>query len=100
MTEAQDQRASMIHGLVREAGLEAGGHPAPEQLFEYQEGLLREEEEAKVQDHLALCPDCTRMVLELAGTVEPEFPEVEGPLSEERMAALWPGLRQRLPLPS
>lgn len=99
MTEAQDRRVSMVHSLVREAGLEAGDHPAPEQLFEYQEGLLTKKEKAEVQNHLALCPDCTRMVLELSGTIEPEIPEVEAPLSEERMAALWPGLRERVPLP-
>lgn len=99
MAEAQDRRVSMVHDLAREAGLEAGEHPAPEQLFEYQEGLLSREEKAEVQDHLALCPDCARMVLELSGTVEPELPEVEAALSEERMAVLWPELRRRLPLP-
>lgn len=98
MAESEDRRVSRIYDLAREAGLEAGEHPAPEQLFEYQEGLLTREEEAEVQDHLALCPDCTRMVLELSGSVKPKFPEAEASLSEERVAALWSGLRERVPL--
>lgn len=99
MAEVPDRRVAMVSDLVREIGLKAGEHPAPEQLFEYQEGLLTGKEEAEVQDHLALCPDCARMVLELSGTVEPELPEVAPALSEERMSVLWPGLRRRLPLP-
>lgn len=99
MADLQDGRVSMIYDLAREVGLEVGEHPASEYLFEYQEGLLTAEEASEIQNHLALCSDCARMVLELAGSVEPEFREVEAPLSEERMAALWPGLRQRLSNP-
>ena len=99
MTVERGRRVSMVYGLAREAGLEAGEHPAPERLFEYQEGLLTKEQEAEVQDHLTLCPECTRMVLELSGTVAPELPEVEAPFSRERVEAIWPGLRRRLPHP-
>jgi hypothetical protein len=99
MTEERDQRVAMLYDLVREAGLEDGGHPPADQLFAYQEGLLTSGEEAEVQDHLSLCPDCARMVLELSGTVEPEMPATETPFSEERLAKLWPGMRRRLPLP-
>lgn len=99
MAEEWDRRVSVAYDLAREAGLEAGEHPSPEQLFEYQEGRFEGKEEAEVQDHLALCADCTRMVLELSGAVEPDFPEVRASLSEERMDALWPGMRDRLPLP-
>jgi hypothetical protein len=99
MTEEREQRVARLYGLVREAGLEDGGHPPAEQLFAYQEGLLAGGEEAEVQDHLSLCPDCARRVLELSGAAEPEAPATELPLSEERLAELWPGMRRRLPLP-
>jgi hypothetical protein len=100
MTEERDRRVSRLRDLVREAGLEAASrHPSVEQLFAYQEGLLRDGEETEVQDHLILCPGCTRMVLEFSGAVEPEVPEAETALPEERMARLWSAMRRRLPRP-
>lgn len=99
MVEERDRRVSKIYDLAREAGLEAGEHPAPERLFEYQEGFLTEEEDAEVQDHLALCPECARMVLELSGAVEPEAPEPGEPLSDRRIREVWPATDPRLPLP-
>jgi hypothetical protein len=99
MIEERDRRVSVLHDLIREAGLEAGEHPVAEQLFAYQERLLTGEEEAEVQDHLSLCPGCTRMVLELSGDVEPEVPEAETAPSVERIAKLWLGMRGRLLLP-
>lgn len=100
MTEERDSRSSVLRDLVREAGFDSGGHPAPELLFEYQEGLLTPVQAEEVQDHLALCPDCARMVLELAGTVPPAVPAATARLSEREMAEVWPGLRERLPLPA
>jgi hypothetical protein len=100
MTEERDSRASVLRDLVREAGFDSGGHPAPELLFEYQERLLTPVQAEEVQDHLALCPDCARMVLELAGTVPPAVPGAPSRLSEREMAEVWPGLRKRLPFPA
>jgi Putative zinc-finger len=99
MAEERDRRFSMLRDLVRETGLEANEHPPVERLFAYQEGLLSGVEETELQDHLTLCPDCTRMVLELSGAVEPEVPDAETALPEERMAKLWPAMRRRLPRP-
>lgn len=98
MTEERNSRASAFTDLVRQAGLDAGPHPAPERLLEYQEWLLGQAEAEAVQDHLALCPECTRKVLELAGTLPPELPAGVAPLSDEQMAEIWPAIRGRLPL--
>lgn len=100
MTEERNSRASVLQDLIREAGFADGGHPAPERLFEYQEGLLAPGQADEVRDHLALCSDCTRMVLELSGTVPLAAPEARAPLSEKEMADVWPGISRRLPLPS
>jgi anti-sigma factor RsiW len=43
-----------------------GEHPEPERLARYQAGELAAEESERVQDHLALCPECTAFVLALA----------------------------------
>ena len=96
MTDERGWRASATRELMRAAGLDSDAHPSAERLFEYQEGLLAPDIEDEVRDHLSLCPSCTRMVLELSGIVPPELPESGEPLSEERMAELWPGMRQRL----
>jgi hypothetical protein len=98
MTEERNLRASAFSDLLRSAGLKAGPHPPPERLLEYQEGLLGEPEAEVVRDHLALCSECTRMVLELASTLPPELPARFAPLSDEQMAEVWPAIRQRLPL--
>lgn len=43
-----------------------GPHPPVERWVAYQAGELAAEDEARLQDHLGLCPECTRTVLELA----------------------------------
>lgn len=84
--------------LIREAGFGAGEHPAPEVLSEYLDGLLSAGEKAELQDHLALCPECTDMFLEMAGISEPAagIDSADPVLSEERAHVLWPALRRRL----
>ena len=97
MTEDRDLRASAFSDLVERSGLNAGPHPPPEILLEYQDRLLGDSEAAAVQDHLALCPECTRMVLELSEAVPPELPAGVAPLSDKRMAEIWPEIRLGLP---
>lgn len=72
-----------------------GSHPQPRALIAYQAGELPKEEEGRLQDHLVLCPDCAKVVLDLAA-----FPEVNIP--QEKVRALealvpsWESIHERL----
>lgn len=63
-----------------------GGHPPVEQLVDYHERELSSEVAEEVRDHLALCGDCTRLVLDLARFAELEAPGPEHALSGDDVA--------------
>lgn len=48
-------------------------HPDPERLAVYHAGDLSPEEEDRIQDHLALCPECAALLLDLDGLADPGF---------------------------
>lgn len=50
-----------------------GPHPDPERLAACHAGELSPEEEGRVQDHLALCPECAALLLDLDGLADPGF---------------------------
>lgn len=58
-----------------------GGHPDPVTLLDYHEGRLPEAEADRVQEHLALCPECAGAVLDFAA-----FPDLEPPSEEHRLS--------------
>lgn len=68
-------------------------HPTPDELLDYHLGDVTPEQRERIQDHLALCPDCTRAVLDFA-----DFPAIvpaEGGGRPPDMAAAWTRLRER-----
>ncbi len=76
----------------------AGDHPAPETLRAYSaDGLAPPAGEA-VREHIAGCPDCADLVLELAGLAAPE--DAESELSELDIERAWRRARPRLPAPA
>lgn len=76
--------------------LAAEGHPTPEDLAAYQAGELAMDQRERIKDHLAICEDCSRLLLDLA-----EFERFE-PARESiapvdaRAEASWQRLRERL----
>jgi hypothetical protein len=76
--------------------LAAEGHPTPEDLAAYQSGELAMDQRERIKDHLAICEDCSRLLLDLA-----EFERFE-PARESiapvdaRAEASWQRLRERL----
>ena len=71
-------------------------HPPPETLAEYHARELPAEEIPSLQDHLAECPECSQMLLDLEAFEELEPPEGQPPVSETRMQQDWRRLRRRL----
>ena len=70
-----------IRGLAAEARRALASHPSPDELLDYHAGDLSAAERERIQDHLALCPECARAVLDLAA-----FPGVEPAREEDRLA--------------
>ncbi len=91
-----DVRAT-VRALATQARDAAGEHPTAEMLLRYHGGELGEEQCREVRSHLAVCPRCTRAVLDMAS-----FPRLESLAggrepSEIELARRWRRFRGRLP---
>jgi len=71
-------------------------HPAPLELAAYHAGEMSPEAEARLREHLALCRDCSDLLLDLAGvkklTPPPGVPE----LTDEEVEEDWQAVRAKL----
>ncbi len=70
-------------------------HPSPEVLTAYQANELSQEEDERIQSHLAQCRHCTEMLLELEEFLRPDDVEA-APAADFEMAADWRKLRSRM----
>jgi hypothetical protein len=76
--------------------LAAEGHPTPEDLATYHAGELASDPHERIKDHLAICEDCSRLLLDLA-EFERFEPAREGIAPADAHAeASWQRLRERL----
>lgn len=71
-------------------------HPPPEKLTAYHAGRLPAEEEAAVREHLAGCPECAALVLELDSLYGETPPPAGDDPVDLQAAAAWQRLRSRL----
>lgn len=84
-----------VRVLAAEARSVETDHPMPDELVDYQAGDLNQKERARIQDHLAVCPDCARAVLEMDA-----FPDVGALPAAARpsgrdLAAAWERFQDR-----
>lgn len=70
-------------------------HPCAEDLLDYREGRLAAPEEEALRGHLAACPDCTALVLELS-SMGPAVEAASRELAEEEVEAAWQRQLSRL----
>jgi hypothetical protein len=89
--EAEDLRGLSSPGPLPDPG----EHPDPDRLYAYHAGELTPEEDAEIQEHLALCGACTELLLDVLSFTAPPAPQEAG-LSEFERAAGWRQLRARL----
>ncbi len=95
MSETRHTLREATRTVATAARRNLGAHASPAQLLAYHAGKLSGSEEARLQDHLALCPECTDAVLDLAA-----FPQIEprggaaGSMAER--VPPWPAIRDRL----
>lgn len=73
-----------------------GPHPTPEQLADYHAGKLSSEDEEAIRDHLALCPECAELFLDLVDFASPEPTRDISGLTDEEVDAAWQEMRARL----
>ena len=77
----------------------SGWHPSPDELLGYHHDRLTPAEIERLREHLAVCPSCTRAVLDMDSfpDVEPAAPEFR--VTPEEIARGWSRFRLRLPSP-
>lgn len=71
-------------------------HPAPQELAAYHAGELPPEAESRMLDHLAVCRDCSDLLLDLAGFADLKPPEGVPELTDEQVEQDWQALRARM----
>jgi hypothetical protein len=75
--------------------LAAQGHPSPEDLAAYRAGDLGTEQHERIKDHLAICEDCSQLVLDLADFEQFEPGQNLTP-ADAQAEVSWQRLRDRL----
>ena len=85
----------MLGFLSEERQPDPEEHPSPETLTAYQANELSEEEDRRIQDHLAACGHCTELLLDLEEFLEPPAAVAE-PVADFEAAADWRRLRETL----
>lgn len=94
-----DFSPSMIAETQKVAAREREGlgpHPAAAELLAYHRRELSEAASQQIRHHLALCPACTRAVLDLARFPEIEIDDPAAGLGDEEVAEGWRRLAPRL----
>lgn len=71
-------------------------HPAPQELAAYHAGELPPEAESRLLDHLAICRDCSDLLLDLAGFADLKPPQGVPELTDEQVEQDWQALRSRI----
>jgi hypothetical protein len=86
-------RDNSVHHPTRTSRTE---HPAPHELLAYHEKSLTEDAKERIRDHLVVCEECSRVILDFAA-----FPRIEPRDERNRMSAddledQWQDLEQAL----
>ena len=71
-------------------------HPEAEELLAYHEGRLNEDARTAVRAHLTRCPECSNLVLDLAGFASLEPPADAEPMTPQELQDLQSTLAERL----
>jgi hypothetical protein len=72
-------------------------HPSAETLTAYQANELAADEDERIQSHLAVCAQCTELLLDLDEFLQP--PMAAAPVADFEAAADWRKLRESLGAP-
>ncbi|HEX9735481.1 MAG TPA: hypothetical protein VGG06_26230 [Thermoanaerobaculia bacterium] len=76
--------------------MRADGHPAVEELVAYHRDELAGEARERLQDHLVLCKECARLLLDLENLVGLEPPSEAHRLSDDDVEEAKAALKARI----
>lgn len=71
-------------------------HPTPQELAAYHAGELPPEAEAQILEHLAICRECSDLLLDLSGFADLKPPQGVSELTDEQVEEDWQKLRSRM----
>ncbi len=96
MTDKRHDLRAALRGLAAEESADAGEHIRLPRLIAYRDGSLPAAERETIQEHLSLCPRCTRLLLELRDF---EADAAQGGIAgaEPLKRHAWEALSRRLP---
>ncbi len=73
-----------------------GAHPKIEELAAYHAGELEPQADARVREHIAVCRECSDLLLDLINFADLTPPSGEPDLTDDEMAQDWQALRARM----
>lgn len=71
-------------------------HPTPQELVAYHAGELPPEAEARILGHLAICRECSDLLLDLSGFADLKPPEGVPELTDAQVEEDWQALRAKM----
>ncbi|HYU32789.1 MAG TPA: zf-HC2 domain-containing protein [Thermoanaerobaculia bacterium] len=92
---SKEELKAVLEGLLSEARRDLEPHPSPDELVAYDAGELPAAEETRIQNHLALCPHCLELLLDL-GRLSDSGSDGEASIPAGEKAAAWQALQPRL----
>lgn len=85
-----------LRALAARARRDLDDHPSPEALVSYHAGELPAGAEETLRDHLALCPDCAEMLLDLVSFAHYTPPQEAAILTDGEVESAWQKVQPRL----
>lgn len=93
--DSKEELKAALEGFLSEAQRDLEPHPSPDELAAYSAGELSAAGETRIQNHLALCPHCLELLLDLEHWSDPESGS-EPSLPADEKAVAWQALQARL----
>lgn len=99
MNDESDGLAGSLRELASAARRRQGpdAHPRPETLTAYHAGELSAADEEEIQEHLAVCRHCTRLLLDLPAFLAAPAAGIASAGEDADADLAWERIRQRLP---
>jgi hypothetical protein len=96
LSEEKPPLAAAIRHLAEQQRRSLTEHSSPTELSAYHAGDLSPEADARVREHLALCRQCSDLLLDLAGFADLAPPPGVPELTEAEVDEDWQALRARM----
>lgn len=96
VSEQKPPLAAALRHLAERERRSLTEHPTAPELASYHAGELPPEAEARLREHLALCRNCTDLLLDLAGFADLKPPQGVPELTDEEVEQDWQALRERM----